>query len=124
MKRPQWAVQFKEANARAYYTIVTLSVGIVIANLVLFALLIKTDPRTIRDLLQTLIFFCVLGAMMNLTERVSKLERAGKTTGGFTDLVADAKAAAKLAGVDEEGANAIAGEVLSTCVRKAGGWQP
>lgn len=123
MKTPPWAAKIRADNPKVYYSVWTLLVAVVMINLVLVALVVKMDPRTIGDLLQTAIFLCIAGSMLRLSDRVLKLEKARTVPGGFTDLVTDAKAAAKLAGNSEEQANAVANEVLATSIRHAGGWK-
>lgn len=123
MKTPQWAAKIRATNPRAYYSVLTLLAAVVMTNLVLVAFVVKMDPRVIGDLLQAVILLCIAGGMLRLSERVSRLEKEHTAPGGFTALVADAKAAAKLAGNTEEQSNAVANEVLATSIRQAGGWK-
>ena len=123
MKTPPWAAKVKATSPKVYYSVLTLLVAVVMINLVLVALVVKMDPRAIGDLLQMAIFLCIAGSMLRLSERVSKLEKTRTISGGFTALVTDAKAAAKIAGNTEEQSNAVANEVLATSIRQAGGWK-
>jgi hypothetical protein len=125
MKTPPWLATVKTASPRAYYTVATLLVFLVIVNLLFFALLAKADPRSVGGLLQVAILLCVVFSLMHVTERVAKLEKARKTDdpGPLVKMIADAKAAARLSGYDETQVEAVAKEVLTTCVKASGGWK-
>lgn len=125
MKTPPWLATVKTASPRAYYTVATLLVFLVIVNLVFFALLAKADPRSVSDLIQVAVLLFMVLVVTQLNDRVTKLEKARKTDdpGPLVKMIADAKAAARLSGYDETQVEAVAKEVLTTCVKASGGWK-
>jgi hypothetical protein len=108
-------------------TAMAVVIGLLVAtNLVLFALAAKANPRVIGDVLNVAVALVAVLAFTSLTDRVKKLERAtGKTdaAGQLTAMVTDAKAAARLSGYDEAHVDEVAKEVLTACIRSAGGWK-
>jgi hypothetical protein len=105
---------------------VLLAFGLILAiNLALFALLAKANPRALGDAVQGAFYLGALLGFINLSGRVAKLEKARKAAdpGPLVNMIADAKAAARLAGYDETQVDAVAKEVLTTCVKASGGWK-
>jgi hypothetical protein len=94
------------------------------------ALLVQFNPGVTGQFLQGVLLLGGVMVTVSLMGRVEKLEKLAKARGAtpeapgpFAQMIADAKAAARLAGKDEQDAQLIAQEVLSTCIRRNGGWQ-
>lgn len=95
----------------------------------ILGLLLRAHPDATNAVLDAAAYLLLLSLVVNLLTRVQALEKAHKdpqhphTPGPFQQMVEDAKAAARVAGHDETAANAVAQEVLTTSIRRAGGWK-
>lgn len=116
--KPSWIPQWP---AWVGTVVVFLVVVAVVVNLVWFSL---AHPEQSSDLVEAVVVLAAFVTLFHHSDRIRKLEkRQAPVTGPLELMIADAKAAAKLAGNSEAQAQAIANEVLSTTVRHAGGWR-
>lgn len=103
--------------------VVILLAALAVANLVV---ILRVHPDAAGDLPAALAYLVIGVLVLNLLDRVRKLERAHQRStipGPFQAMIEDAKAAARAAGHNETQAEAVAQEVLTACIRRSGGWR-